>query len=350
MAYLNANIQKVFAFFDTRGSPGEFVDMKEVCLSLFIETLTKASFDVEFSSTEGPDLSAGSCNVDGKAFLADMDMVLRERAFQALAPFRKHCFWMNTVRQCDEACKRMDTVIQGVLRGYRERNAVGAERPTEVEQSIMNRIMHMPPHIYPNDDYRISEIVAFIIAGHETSAFTLCFFLMEMAKNPECKKKLQLALDNTIRDRNPSHSEVTKVDYLQWCIKESMRLWPVAATGSARTLEEDIEYNGMILPKGAVAQTVFYAIFRSSWIDKADEFIPERWSEENPQISDLKDMFMPFSLGKRGCIGQNMAQMQLRVIAANFMRFYDFELVEDVRFEHFLTIKPDNLRMKVTPR
>lgn len=83
-----------------------------------------------------------------------------------------------------------------------------------------------------------------------------------------------------------------------------------------------------------------------------DEFLPERWSEDNPQIENLKDMFMPFALGKRNCIGQNMAMMQLKILAANFMRYYDFELAgdENIEFQLSLTLKPEQLLMRVYPR
>lgn len=351
MEYLNKNIHKVFNGFNEAAEAGCVIDMKEVALSLFIETLTKASFDVEFSGDGAA--AQGECasdHVDGKAFLDDLDIALRERALQSMISYRGYLFWSRGVRRSAKACQRMKAVIENVLQTYREREEGGGDESTGHHQSIMHRIMSMHSSIYPSDDYRVSEIISFIIAGHETSAFTFCFFLYEMTKNPECKAKLQAALDAAITEGTPSHGQVSKVEYLSWCMKESMRLWPVAGSGSARTILEDIEYNGMILPKGSVVQTVYYAIFRSDWIDRPNEFIPERWSDENPQIHDLKDMFMPFAVGKRGCVGQNMAMMQLRLIAANFLRFYDFELKEDVEFEHFLTIKPSKLMMKVSPR
>lgn len=129
-----------------------------------------------------------------------------------------------------------------------------------------------------------------------------------------------------------------------------MRLWPVAGSGSARTLLQDIEYEDYILPKGYTVQTVFYAIFRQPWIDRANEFVPERWADTSPQSADLKEMLMPFSLGKRNCIGQNMAMMQLKILTANFMRYYEFELAEEVKFEHFLTVKPESLKMRIRRR
>jgi benzoate 4-monooxygenase len=127
---------------------------------------------------------------------------------------------------------------------------------------------------------------------------------------------------------------------------------PVAGSGSGRTLPEDIEYKGILLPANSIVITPFYAIFRQPWIHDANSFIPERWSPDNPQYKDLSDMLMPFSLGKRSCVGKNMANMQLRLFAANFIRYYDFELPPDYDFfvEFSLTLRPKYLNMKVTRR
>ena len=58
-------------------------------------------------------------------------------------------------------------------------------------------------------------------------------------------------------------------------------------------------------------------------------------------------MFIPFSAGKRTCVGQNMAMLQLRVITAYFIRYFDFELIEEPGKEFFLTLKPTSMMMKV---
>ena len=59
---------------------------------------------------------------------------------------------------------------------------------------------------------------------------------------------------------------------------------------------------------------------------------------------------MPFSLGKRACIGQNLAIMELRVILANVVRFFNFEALRDVELELFVTLKPKDLLMTFTAR
>lgn len=94
-----------------------------------------------------------------------------------------------------------------------------------------------------------------------------------------------------------------------------------------------------------------YAIFRQPWIQNAEKYEPERWSDGAPQVEELKEMLIPFSHGKRSCIGQNLALMEIRVIIANLVRQFDFELDgDDIDLDLFVTLKPIELRMKFTSR
>jgi cytochrome P450 len=106
----------------------------------------------------------------------------------------------------------------------------------------------------------------------------------------------------------------------------------------------------ILLPKGSFVNTNLYSIMRSNWIDRPDDFIPERWASSNPQLSALKEMLIPFGHGKRSCIGMNLAKFQLRYVAANLVHYFDFELVGEPTFEYFLTLKPDELMMKFKER
>lgn len=84
--------------------------MKEVCLSVFIETLTEASFDITFTSTLSPpsDPEGGTSDtdrprVDGNLFLRELDIALRERALQSFFPLR--------------CCARLLSGVYGVTSG-----------------------------------------------------------------------------------------------------------------------------------------------------------------------------------------------------------------------------------------
>ena len=227
-------------------------------------------------------------------------------------------------------------------------------------------IDHLMPHRYASEDARLTDLWLLIQAGHETTAATFSFFLMEIARNRSIQEKLRSILASFMPDRPSLSSSADQIaselaqddskllstiancEYLSNCLKESMRLWPVAAGGPARDIVEDLHYEGMLFPTGSIICVPFYSLFRSEWIENADQFDPDRWLDSNPQMPQLKEMFIPFSIGKRGCVGQNMAMFQLRIIAAHFIRYFDFELAQEPSFEYFLTLKPRSICMKVT--
>jgi cytochrome P450 len=195
---------------------------------------------------------------------------------------------------------------------------------------------------------------------------------MELGRHPEVVARLQaeiatvmpkepltgskLAAGSGAQQQSLRHgdqkllSALCGLEYLNCCIKEAMRLWPVASIGSVRQLDKDMHWRGMLLPKGSSIRAHVFSMFRESWIDRPTEFLPERWSPENPQLPELKEMFIPFSLGKRACIGQNMAMFQLRIVAAYFLHNFDFTLVGEPDFEYFITLKPVDLFLSVKDR
>ena len=59
---------------------------------------------------------------------------------------------------------------------------------------------------------------------------------------------------------------------------------------------------------------------------------------------------MPFSIGRRSCIGQNLAMLEMRVILANIVKAFDFELEGEMQEELFITLKPVQLKMKFARR
>ena len=101
------------------------------------------------------------------------------------------------------------------------------------------------------------------------------------------------------------------LNYLSRVINEAVRLDPVAAGGNLREIGEDMEYEGMRIPKGSTVIMHFYTMFRSH-ISQPDEFLPDRWDEAHPEYALLKSLYMPFSVGKRNCIGMNLALLEMR--------------------------------------
>lgn len=57
-------------------------------------------------------------------------------------------------------------------------------------------------------------------------------------------------------------------------------------------------------------------------------FIPERWLEEKKQTERDIYSFLPFSAGKKNCIGQHLAKLETKLIVSMFVKRFDFTLIE----------------------
>ena len=89
-------------------------------------------------------------------------------------------------------------------------------------------------------------------------------------------------------------------------------------------------------------------------------FIPERWlphtHSDYPKFAkpDQKDIFEPFSVGPKNCIGKSLAYAEMKLILSRFLWRFDFTLLDDdFSFEHqrvFLFREKPPLRLQLRER
>ena len=78
----------------------------------------------------------------------------------------------------------------------------------------------------------------YVILGHETTTYTLCFLFLDLAKHPECAKRVQEGLDDYMPSELPGQghsktqaeisemcSALYKHEYFNNCIKEVITLY-----------------------------------------------------------------------------------------------------------------------------
>ena len=58
--------------------------------------------------------------------------------------------------------------------------------------------------------------------------------------------------------------------------------------------------------------------------DDADSFNPERFLDEEGKLQHF-EAFIPFSIGKRACMGENLAKMELFLFIASMCQRFSFE-------------------------
>ena len=123
-----------------------------------------------------------------------------------------------------------------------------------------------------------------------------------------------------------------------------LTLYPCLGRGRARARagsigRDDDQGPPVIIPKGSTCLLPFLALHRTApGVTDPEAFVPERWlakekpsAEEAAEAAALRDSFMPFSLGRRNCVGQAVANAELRLVIAALCRQYEFSVVKLVR-------------------
>lgn len=137
--------------------------------------------------------------------------------------------------------------------------------------------------------------------------------------------------------------------YLRACIDEAMRLSPsVGGILPREVLAGGINIDGERIPAGTVVGVPHYAIHHNAnYYPQPFQYVPERWTAgaENPlsasferrttadEVSLASSAFCPFSIGPRGCIGKNLAYVEMTITLARTIFLYDMRRavgVEDV--------------------
>ncbi|CAH2102416.1 unnamed protein product [Euphydryas editha] len=177
------------------------------------------------------------------------------------------------------------------------------------------------------DDAGIQEEVdTFMFEGHDTTATGLNYCLMSLAYEKEIQAKVVEELNSIFGDdtRQATMDDLSRMRYLERCIKESLRLYPPVPFISRQIPSETI-LSGYKIPAGTVCHIhIFHLHRQADFFDNPLKFDPDRFLPENSK-GRHNYAYIPFSAGPRNCIGQKFAMMEMKSSLSAILR--NFELV-----------------------
>lgn len=188
-------------------------------------------------------------------------------------------------------------------------------------------------------------ILTILVAGYETSATCLSHAMLLLAIFQDVQQKVVDEINEVFPtdDVNVTVENLGKLQYMERVIKETLRIAPVGPV-IFREARKPFEIEpGLVIPKGVVFILHIYCLHRSKrfWGERANEFdpdnfLPERVAQRHPAA------FIPFSSGKRNCIGTRYAMLSMKVILLRMLQNYKFTThlkYEDLRFKSTLTLQ-----------
>ena len=174
-------------------------------------------------------------------------------------------------------------------------------------------------------DYELrDELMTLMLAGHETTATAIAWGLYWLYRYPEIKAKLQAEIASL--GANPDPMAIAKLPYLTAVCQETLRIYPVAMLTFPRTVLEPTELMGYKLEIGQVLMGCIYLMHqREDVYPEHHQFKPERFLEREFDSYE----FFPFGGGKRRCIGEALAMLELKLVLATIVTEYNLELNSD---------------------
>lgn len=157
----------------------------------------------------------------------------------------------------------------------------------------------------------VSQCVVFFGAGFETSASALSLTLYELAKNQKAQKRAQEEVDEYLK-RNGNkltYDCVTELPYINACVAETTRLYPVFGFLTREVVENYTFPSGLQLERGArVHLPVYYLHHNPDHFPEPESYKPERFLPGAEH--EIKPFtFFPFGEGPRYCIGKSRMKL-----------------------------------------
>ena len=257
----------------------------------------------------------------------------------------------NGVKEATRQAEISAAIIDSLVNSARNRPGLDLSAPT----CLVEVMLAQQEAGEISEDMTKDLCMDLMIAGTDTSAQTVNWFLLLLANRPEIQAKVHEELDSVIgRDALPTVDDRTRLPYTFACLAESMRYRTIGPLGLPHLASEDTEIGGYRIPAGTQVLGNIYSIHHDPnlW-DSPHEYIPERFLPQpdgsmSPALTG--NAFIPFGTGHRRCPGRRFAETTVWLHITRMLHKLRFEtpngtpLSEDEVFGLAISPQPYSLR------
>ncbi|KAM3910662.1 cytochrome P450 2G1-like [Leptodactylus fuscus] len=195
----------------------------------------------------------------------------------------------------------------------------------------------------PKSEFHFTNLVnstlQIFLAGVETTSTTLNYCLLLLMKHPDVLAKLHKEIDKVIGwDRSPKIHDRNQMPFTDAVIHETQRFVDLLPLGAPRKTTKDITYRGYSIPKNTNVFPMLSSVLKDpSCFPYPYDFNPQNFLDENGELKK-NEAFIPLAAGKRNCLGESLARMELFIILVTILQ--NFNLKPFIPLED-LDITPD---------
>ncbi|KAM9770679.1 cytochrome P450 2U1 [Menidia menidia] len=206
------------------------------------------------------------------------------------------------------------------------------------------------------EDYLFYIIGDLFIAGTDTTTNSVLWVLLYMVLHPDVQDKVQAEIDQVVgRHQVPSMTDKGHLPFTEATIMEVQRLTVVVPMAIPHMVSDTREFRGYTIPKGTVVIPNLWSVHRDPTVwEDPDTFNPARFLDDKGKLL-RKDCFMPFGIGHRVCMGEQLAKMELFLTVTSLLQAFKFRLPEGkppppMQGRFGLTLAPHPYTVCLSPR
>ncbi len=170
-----------------------------------------------------------------------------------------------------------------------------------------------------------------LIAGSDTTSTTLTWAFLFMLKHPKCLKKVQEELDLACgKTRTPQWADRVNTPYTEATIHEIQRMANIAFSAVPHSATRDTTLGGYNIPAGTqIILSMTHVMYDPTVFPSPRQFNPERYLQKDEKSGLVKFVphphVIPFGVGKRRCLGETLAKMELYLFFTGIVHQFDIE-------------------------
>ncbi|XP_070958693.1 cytochrome P450 2K1-like isoform X2 [Oncorhynchus clarkii lewisi] len=234
--------------------------------------------------------------------------------------------WINDLTHLKNNVADMKMEVTELVRGLKEtlnphmcRGFVDSflvRKQTLEESGNMDSFYH--------DDNLVLSVGNLFGAGTDTTGTTLHRGLLLMAKYPHIQDQVQEEISRVIGSRQPLVEDRKNLPYTDAVIHETQRLANIAPMSIPHTTSRDVTFQGYFIKKGTSVIPLLTSVLQddSEW-ESPHTLTPSHFLDEKGGFVK-RDAFMAFSAGRRVCLGEGLARMELFLFFTSLLQHFRF--------------------------